>query len=94
MSLLFDYMFFIKNIRRYNFVKNIIFKIIKMNVKIVNCWYLVFLVTPRKDLDMFQSCYMNENKMSNLIKHLSNIPNRKYFVAHNDGVFYTSCMSI
>ena len=52
--------------------------VIQINVKTVNYWYLVFVVTPRHDPDVFQSCCVNEDRSSNLLKRLSNISIMKY----------------
>lgn len=65
-----------------------------MNVKTVNDSYLTFVVTQKDGHDVLESCYENENKASNVLKHLYNIPNMKCCVAHSNGIFYSSCMSI
>lgn len=44
--------FCLVRLQNYNYVKNIIFKITEMDVKIMKFWYLVFSVTPKHDFDV------------------------------------------
>lgn len=60
-----------KNVWKYNCIKNILLKITHINAETVNYWYLVFVVTPRHNPNVFQSCYMTQDKASNFLQHLS-----------------------